>query len=83
MNKMKYNKLVTENDIIGTLKAKFSDLKCPSCGEVGIYAGCIETQYDEKLEENVVLSFDVFCEKCGDFHGKWDNTDREYFLSKR
>jgi hypothetical protein len=83
LNRIKYNKFVTEKDVNEIVESKFQGLICPSCGKVGIYAGCIETQYDEKRSDTVVLSFDVFCKICGDFIGKWDNTNREYFLSKR
>jgi len=83
MKKIKYNRLVKEEEIDGILQQKFNNYICPSCGKKGIYAGCIETQYDEKNDENVVLSFDVFCKDCGGVFGKWDNTNREYFLSKR
>ena len=83
MKKLKYNSFVTEKEIEGILLQKYPDHKCPSCGSNGIYAGCIETQYDEKRDEEVVLSFNVFCKDCGGVFGKWDNTNREYFLGKR
>lgn len=83
MKKVKYNSFVTENEIDKILQQKYEENKCPSCGSNGIYAGCIETQYDDKRGENVVLSFDVFCKDCGDCFGKWDNTNREHFLGKR
>lgn len=75
--------MVTENDIDRILIEKFKDLKCPSCGKNGIYAGCVDTQYDENHDINNVLSFDVFCKDCGNVLGKWENTDRQYFLGKR
>jgi 2-methylisocitrate lyase-like PEP mutase family enzyme len=52
-------------------------------GETGVYAGCIEDQYDEKCDENVILSFDLFCKECGAVLGKWDNTNRKYFLGAK
>lgn len=67
----------------GILQQKYKDHNCPSCGSNGIYAGCMETEYDEQHDENVVLSFDVFCKYCGGCFDKWDNTNLEYFLGKR
>lgn len=81
--RIKYNSFVTKNEIEGILIQKYPDHRCPSCGSNGIYAGCVETQFDEKRDSNVVLSFDVFCRECGGFFGKWDNTNVEYLFGKR
>lgn len=83
MSKIKFNHYTTRNDIDNILLERFPEHKCPECGKNGVYAGCIEDQYDETHEENVVLSFDVFCKECGAVLGKWDNTNREYFLGHR
>lgn len=83
MKKEKYNIFTTEGDINRILQQKFPELKCPSCGYNGIYAGSIETQFDNKIEENIVLSFNVFCSKCGSVFDKWDNTNRSYWLTNR
>ncbi len=83
MKKTKYNRFITESEVDGILQQKYKDHNCPSCGSNGIYAGCIETEYDEQHDENVMLSFDVFCKDCGACLEKWDNTNREYFLGKR
>lgn len=60
MRKIKYNQFITENEVDGILQQKCKNHKCPSCGSNGIYAGCIETQYDEGKDEYVVLSFDIW-----------------------
>lgn len=83
MKKIKYNSFVTQNEIDSIILKRFPNHKCPKCGKNGVYAGCIEDQYDEKCDENVILSFDLFCKECGAVLGKWDNTNREYFLGQR
>ena len=45
-----------------------------------VYAGCVETQFDEKSEDDIVLSFQVFCKSCGQLVGAWDNTNRQRFI---
>ena len=83
MSKVKYNHYITRGDIDTILLERFPKHKCPTCGKEGVYAGYVEDQYDEKHEEDVVLSFDIFCKECGAVLGKWDNTNREYFLGRR
>lgn len=83
MSKVKYNHYITKSDIDAILLERFPEHKCPTCGKEGVYAGCVEDQYDEKHEEDVILSFDIFCKECGAVLGKWDNTNREYYLGRR
>lgn len=83
MRKIKYNRFFTSKDIDNIILSRYPDHKCPECSKIGVYAGCIEDQYDEKEDEDVILSFDMFCKECGAVLGKWDNTNREYFLGQR
>lgn len=81
MKKNQYKNHILVNDVERIVEQKYKN-KCPDCGSNKIYAGCIETQYDEINDENILLSFDVFCKECGNCIGKWDNTNRKYFLCK-
>jgi len=81
--KIKYASYIKEDQLESILEQKYPNKKCSECNKSGVYAGCIEIQYDEKTDENILLSFDVFCKECGAFLTKWDNTNREYFLNKR
>lgn len=81
--KIKYTRRITEDQIPQILKEKYPNNICPECHKNGVYAGCIETQYEDKIDEMILLSFDVFCKECGAFLTKWDNTNRQYFLGKR
>jgi len=81
MRKIKYKAYITEDEIDNIIMRKFPEKICPHCKHEGLYAGAIETQYESKYDEYIVLSFSVFCDKCHDFIDKWDNTDRKYFLA--
>ena len=83
MKKIKHNELVTERHIDAIIKQKYKDCRCPSCNKLGIYAGGLETQYNESHDEDLVLSFSVFCKDCGGVFGKWDNSNSDYWLSNR
>lgn len=83
MKKIKYQQYVTKKGIDSIILERFPEYKCPECGKKGVYAGCIEDQYDEKSDEYIILSFDLFCKECGAVLGKWDNTDREYLFGQR
>ena len=83
MSKIKYKKFITKNDIDSIILDQYPDFKCPECNAKGVYAGCIEDQYDEIKDENVVISFSLFCNSCGAVLDKWDNTDHEYLFGKR
>lgn len=80
MKKVKYNSFVKENQIDSILEQRYHNKECPECHKNGIYAGCIEDQYDDKKGEYVILSFNVFCKECGAVLTKWDNTNRTHFL---
>jgi len=43
----------------------------------------LKTNMMKKVMNMFILSFDLFCNECGAVLGKWDNTNREYFLGKR
>jgi len=81
--KIKFVSRINENQLQKILEKKYPNKECPTCHKNGIYAGCIEKQYDEKTNEYILLSFDVFCQECGDFLTKWDNTNRQYWLGQR
>jgi uncharacterized Zn finger protein len=77
---MKIFSHTTIDQLPNIIKSKY--IECPDCHQDSLYAGCIQTKYDTKLDEDIVLSFDVFCGNCGAFVAKWDTTDRNYFLGK-
>ena len=85
--KIKYISYITEDKVDSLLKEEFPNLECPKCHHNSLYAGCVETEYnektDEKTDEKVLLSFGVFCKDCGACITKWDNTDRKYLMYRR
>jgi len=80
MNKIKYNRFITTKQIDNILVEKYPEKICPDCKQNKLYAGCIESQFDDKSEEDIVLSFQVFCNGCGHLVGAWDNTNRQRFI---
>jgi len=80
--KVKFNSRITEDKIEAIVVSKFPNKECPDCHEKSVYAGCIEKQYDDKTDEEIILSFDVFCKSCGAFLSKWDNTNRNYYFGR-
>jgi len=81
MKKIKYREYITEDKVDDIIKRKYPDKICPQCKQKSLYAAAPETQYDDKNDDYVVLSFDIFCQNCGQFLAKWDNTYRKYFFS--
>ena len=49
----------------------FKDFKCPDCGKNGIYGACIDTEYNIKLDKDMLVSFSVFCKYCGMSFNGW------------
>jgi len=82
MSKVKYSHLIDYNELNEILVDKYPNHICPKCKKEGIIARCVETNYDEKHHVNVLLSFSVFCNECGECFGRWDNTNRQYLLGK-
>lgn len=83
MAKIKYNQYITKDEIPNIIKEKYPNLKCPKCHHNTLYGGCLETQFDERKEKDVILSFVIFCKDCGACLNKWDNTNRNYFIGRR
>lgn len=83
MRKIKFRTFTTRKDTENIVLNFYPEYKCPECSKNGVYAACIEDQYDEKHDDYVILSFDLFCKECGALLGKWDNTNREYFLDRK
>lgn len=80
MRKIKYKAYITEDEIDNIIMRKFPEKICPHCKQKSLYDVAPETQYDDKNDTYIVLSFDVFCEYCGPI-AKLNNTNRKYFLA--
>ncbi len=48
MRKIKYKRFITRKDLDNIILSCYPDYKCPECSRIGVYAGCIEDQYDER-----------------------------------
>jgi RNase P subunit RPR2 len=77
VKKKKYIDRVTEDRLQSILEQKYPQMICPECNKSGVYAASIITDYDEDSEEEILLSFTVFCKECGGVLGTWDNTGRQ------
>lgn len=55
MRRVKFISPISEENIQGILERKFPDKECPKCHENSVYAGCIETKYDESTDREVVI----------------------------
>jgi ribosomal protein S27AE len=80
MSKVKYNQHITTKQVENILTQKYPNKTCPECKQDTLYAGGIETQFDDRTEDDIVLSFNVFCKNCGQLIGAWDNTNRQRLL---
>lgn len=78
---MKSSSFISEESLHDIIKKKYD--RCPKCGEDTLYAGCLEQVYDDEYEDYNVLSFNVFCENCGEPIDNWDKTNRQYWLNSR
>ena len=76
LKKNRYN----SSSIDHILNEKFPDCLCPVCNRKEIYAGCVDSKYDEENDEDILNSFSVFCKSCGTFFGGWDNTNRVHWI---
>lgn len=80
MKKRKYVQRISIENLNIIVGQRFLHNICPSCKKPGIYAGSVSTEYDEDLDEEIVLSFTAFCRECGGVFGTWNNTDCQTWL---
>jgi len=80
MKKEKPTKFITESDTQAIYENIIKDLSCSRCGNKTFQHSVFDTLYDEDKDDYCVLSFDIFCKGCGNFLGKYNNSNTNYWF---